>query len=52
MASPIDQQLLEETEELLERMKHVEPLTQQEVCAWFGIKLKRIPVILKHSVHA
>ncbi len=43
MASPIDQQPLEETEELLEWMKHVEPPTRQEVCDHYGIELEDFP---------
>jgi hypothetical protein len=38
-----DRQLLAETEELLERMKHVEPLSREEVCDWLDIRPQDFP---------
>ena len=32
-----------EAEELLDEMKDVEPLTQEEVCFWYGIKPEDYP---------
>ena len=32
-----------EAEELLDEMKDVEPLTQEEVCFWYGIKAEDYP---------
>ena len=32
-----------EAEELLDEMENVEPLTQEEVCFWYGIKAEDYP---------
>jgi hypothetical protein len=48
------EELLQEVEECLERMNNFEPLTRQELCDYYGIRLEDFPKLaqanLKHEL--
>jgi len=45
-----DDELLQEAEELLRRMNDFEPLTRQQVCDYYGIRLEDFPKLAQANL--